>query len=98
MHSSCAGRACKCRAKTKCSPALGQRVHTGKSEPINQQFAQSFTQHFAALAAKYPVYADLQNLFDLRWSSALLKSEDLPGRAELAHDLLRRSRRYPVVV
>src|SRR5260221_6401358 len=44
---------------------LGEQVHTGKSEPLNQEFAQRFTSHFSALAEKYPVYADLPNIFDL---------------------------------
>jgi hypothetical protein len=56
---------------------LGQRVHTGKSEPLNQQFAERFTQHFADLAEKYPVYADLQNVFDLAMVSSLMTSENL---------------------
>jgi uncharacterized protein DUF1598 len=59
---------------------LGRRVHTGKSEPLNQEFAQSFTDHFAALAAKYPVYADLENIFDLALVSALIKSHDLSNQ------------------
>ena len=61
--------------------AQGQRVATGDSEPLNRQFAESFTKHFADLAKKYPIYADLQNLFDLALVSALLKAEDVPNRA-----------------
>jgi hypothetical protein len=60
--------------------AMGKREHPGTSEPLNQEFAQSFTQHFGALAAKYPVYADLQNLFDLALVGALVKSEDLTNK------------------
>ena len=60
--------------------SLGQQVHTGKSEPTNQEFAQRFTQHFAALAQKYPVYADLQNIFDLALMTALINSEHLADR------------------
>ena len=59
---------------------LGQRVHTGKSEPTNQEFAHLFTQHFAELAKKYPVYADLQNIFDLALVAALVESEKLAER------------------
>ena len=74
------GQGVQVQSENELLTALGERVHTGKSEPLNQQFAQSFTQHFAALAAKYPVYADLQNLFDLALVGALVKSEDLAGR------------------
>jgi hypothetical protein len=59
---------------------LGQRVHTGQSEPLNQQFAHSFTEHFVELAKKYPVYAELQNVFDLALVCALARSEDLPAK------------------
>ena len=40
--------------------ALGERVHTGQSEPLNSGFAQRFTKHFGSLTEKYPVYADLK--------------------------------------
>lgn len=60
----------------------GERVHTGKSEEWNSEFAKSFTTHFDALAAKYPVYAELQNVFDLALVAAIVRSEDLPGRLE----------------
>lgn len=58
----------------------GERVHTGASDELTSRFARSFTKHFEELAAKYPVYADLRNVFDLALVSALLQSEDLPGQ------------------
>ena len=58
----------------------GERVHTGKSSDLNSQFARSFTKNFEALASKYPIYADLRNVFDLALVTALIKSEDLPGQ------------------
>ncbi len=60
--------------------AQGKRVHTGASQPLNQAFTQSFTDHFAALAEKYPVYAELQNIFDLALVAAIVKAENLPDR------------------
>ncbi len=57
---------------------LGERIHTGASDELNEQFAHSFTKHFAALAAKYPIYADLRNVFDLAIIASLLMSEDVP--------------------
>ncbi len=59
--------------------ARGERVHTGKSDELNHEFARSFTKNFEALAVKYPVYAELQNVFDLALAAALIRSEDLPG-------------------
>ena len=58
--------------------ATGERVHTGESEPLNREFARNFTQHFGALSQKYPVYAELRNIFDLALACALIKAEDLP--------------------
>ena len=60
----------------------GERIHTGKSSALNQQFSQSFTEHFATLAKKYPVYADMQNLFDLALVVALIRNEQLADRAD----------------
>jgi hypothetical protein len=59
---------------------LGQRVHTGQSNVTNQAFANNFTAHFSTLAAKYPIYADLQNIFDLALVSALIQREQLADR------------------
>lgn len=60
---------------------IGGRVHTGSSDALNQQFADNFTAHFADLAARYPVYAELQNVFDLALVAALVKTHGLADRA-----------------
>jgi hypothetical protein len=62
--------------------ARGDRVHTGKSDELTAKFASSFTKHFEALAAKYPVYADMRNIFDLALVAALVRSHDLAGQAD----------------
>lgn len=61
--------------------AQGQRIHTGQSDPLNRLFAERFTTHFAALAEKYPIYADLRNVFDLAMAVALVQSDGLAKRA-----------------
>jgi hypothetical protein len=66
----------------------GQRVHTGQSEPLNRQFAESFTAHFAELATKYPVYSELRNIFDLAMAVALIQSNHLAERVEWLPGLL----------
>jgi hypothetical protein len=68
--------------------AQGQRVHTGQSEPLNKKFADSFTAHFAALAEKYPIYADLRNVFDLAMAAALIQSDGLAARVKWQPALL----------
>jgi hypothetical protein len=59
----------------------GQRVHTGQSEPLNRQFAEQFTENFRFLAAKYPVYSELRNIFDLAMVVALVQSNGLLEKA-----------------
>ncbi len=58
----------------------GERVPTGTSTDANQMFTQSFTQHFADLAKKFPIYAELRNLFDLAIVGALLKTEHVQDK------------------
>jgi hypothetical protein len=58
----------------------GDRIHTGKSSEVNTQFSESFTKHFETLAAKYPIYADLRNIFDLALVAAVVRSHDLPDQ------------------
>ena len=58
----------------------GKRVHTGQSEPLNRQFADDFTANFAELAAKYPVYSELRNVFDLAMTVALIQTNGLIER------------------
>jgi hypothetical protein len=61
---------------------LGERIQTGAADELNEQFAHRFTKHFAQLAAKYPIYADLRNVFDLALVAALLVAEDVPNRLD----------------
>jgi len=61
--------------------ATGRRVATGESDDLNRQFAANFNKHYAELAAKYPVYAELENLFALELSGALVASQQLDERA-----------------
>ncbi len=61
--------------------ARGERIHTGKSDELTARFARSFTKKFDKLKAKYPVYAELENIFDLALVAAVMRAEDLPGQA-----------------
>ncbi len=60
--------------------ARGQRVHTNQSDDLNRRFAESFTAEFAALSQKYPLYGELQNVFDLALVLALIDREHLLER------------------
>ncbi|HWC88323.1 MAG TPA: DUF1598 domain-containing protein [Pirellulales bacterium] len=74
----------------------GGRVHTGQSDALNQQFADNFTAHFADLAARYPVYAELQNIFDLALVSALIKTEGLAEQVGWHMTCFQDAKQYPV--
>ncbi|HVX64345.1 MAG TPA: DUF1598 domain-containing protein [Pirellulales bacterium] len=74
------GQGVKVLSENELLTATGKRVHTGQSDELNSQFAHNFTRHFEQLAAKYPVYADLQNVFDVALVASLLKAEGLADR------------------
>ena len=76
------GQGVKVLSENEMLTQRGARIHTGKSDELNEQFAHSFSKHFQALATKYPIYAELQNVFDLALVSALIVAEDLPGQVD----------------
>jgi hypothetical protein len=59
----------------------GRRVATGQSDALNGEFAHRFTQEFESLARMYPIYAELQNVFDLALAASLIKTHRLTDRA-----------------
>jgi hypothetical protein len=92
------GQGVKVLGENEMLTAAGKQIHTGKADELNAEFAHRFTKHFAALAAKYPIYAELQNVFDLALVASLVRSEGLadrvgwhmltfgsPGRYAVAH-------------
>lgn len=60
--------------------ASGERIHTGKSDELNRQFAEAFTKHFEQLGEAYPIYAELRNVCDLAAACALVRREALAER------------------
>jgi hypothetical protein len=74
------GQGVKVESENERLTAEGKRIHTGQSEELNRKFAQSFTEHFEALAQKYPIYAELRNLCDLAMFAALIRQEGLADR------------------
>jgi hypothetical protein len=73
-------------AKVLCENELltdaGERIHTGTSKDLNREFARSFTKHFDLLAEKYPIYAELRNIFDMALIAGLMRTLDLPGQVD----------------
>ncbi len=62
--------------------AQGRRVHTGKAEDLNRQFAESFNAASDRLSQAYPIYGELRNIFDLSLVLALIESEGLTERVD----------------
>jgi hypothetical protein len=74
------GQGVKLLSENEMLTESGQRIHTGKSDPLNSEFAQNFTKEFKNLAIKYPIYAELQNICDLAIVAALCRNENLPEK------------------
>lgn len=66
----------------------GERVHTGKSSPLNQLFASRFTRNYKRLAHAYPIYARLEGIFRLAMVVALINSDEVKQRVDWDHSFL----------
>jgi len=60
--------------------AQGKRIHTNQSSQLNATFARNFTQNYDALCVKYPVYAEMKNIFDLALVAGLIEKHRLADR------------------
>jgi hypothetical protein len=90
------GQGVKVLSENELLTAQGKRVHTGKSDELNTQFTQSFTEKFPELAAKYPVYAELRNLCDMALVCALIREEKLAEKTNWHAPWLGSADGFPV--
>lgn len=74
------GRGVKVLSEKELLNQKGERVHTGKSEGPAAEFASSFTRHFNKMAARYPIYAQMKNVFDLAMVTNLIRAKGLDAR------------------
>ncbi len=72
----------------------GKRVSTGKANQTNQMFAKAFTEKYEELASVDPVFADLQNVFDLSLVAALIKKYQLDKKAGWSHGVFLKNGGY----
>lgn len=72
----------------------GRRSGSGQSNPAGDPFSESFTKAFPEIEKRYPVYADLHNLFDLMMVAALIKHEGLADAYR--GTILMREDRFPL--
>ena len=87
------GPSVQCLSENELVEKDGNRIHTGKADPVNMLFAQNFTQHYAELAQRDLVFADLKNIFDLSLVAALMMRERLITNTEQGLRRLCRGRR-----
>jgi len=92
------GKTVKVLSENQLLSEQGKRLATGKAQEENAQFAASFTAHFDAMARKYPVYADLQNIFDMAAVAALIKSQDLQSQAHWQFSHLLHAENCPIAL
>lgn len=71
------GRLVRLQSENEMLTDRGKRIHTGQANPLNDAFAKRFTESFSQLAEKYPIYADLENVFSLALVAALVERECL---------------------
>ena len=76
--------------------AAGNRVATGRVDIASQAFTQAFTQKYAELAAKEPVYAQLRNLIDMAIAAAFIQQQDHYGRIGWDMAVFGNEERFPV--
>ena len=74
----------------------GRRVHTGQADELTRQFSSSFSKHYEQLSRKYPIYADLRNIFDLAIVVALIDSEELTQKTHWSGKGFLDNKLYPI--
>jgi hypothetical protein len=76
------GPGVKVLSETEFINDAGQRIHTGNSVGPTKAFAEDFTEHFDLIAAEYPIYKELKNVFDLAIVANLIRDQNLAKRAD----------------
>jgi hypothetical protein len=91
------GQRCQLMSQEEQSDAFGKRSDAPFTRLSTQQFAKGFTEKFPELTKKMPVFAELQNLFDLSVLVALMKREQLSQKANWQPTLLLDDAKVPVL-
>lgn len=77
----------------------GKLIGKGYSDPLAKEFAQSFTDHYAEVSVKRPIYAELENLFRFVALAKIIKMKAaLPETSYLLKSYpvrLRDEKRFP---
>jgi len=73
-----------------------RRGTTGAGNRAAKQYAKSFTDKFAQIASKVPVYAELRNLIDMSVVAAWIQSRGICEKAEWSMDFFGDEEKFPV--
>jgi hypothetical protein len=92
------GQGVKVQSENEMLSARGERINTGNADELNREFAHNFTKNFAALASKYPIYAELQNVFDLALVAALVKHERIADKLDWQAAFFGNDKAYQVAL
>mgnify|MGYP000070742419 CR=1 FL=1 len=76
------GPRCRLLAQEEISDASGVRSDAAVTRESTEAFARNFSNHFEELAEVSPVFAQLQGLFDLAVTGAILSEYRLPQRID----------------
>ena len=74
----------------------GIRVQAGKQNRASRRFTQSFTDKYAQLAERAPVYGQLRNCIDMLVAAAFIQQQDLYSLADWDFSALGDEAVYPV--
>jgi hypothetical protein len=92
------GDAVKLVGEDEAVGADGQRMGQGKSGRSSQMFTRGFTQKYAELAKRKPIYAQLRNLIDMAVVAAHIQREDYYDKAGWNMEVLGNEDLFPVQV
>ena len=90
------GQRCQLMSQEEQTDASGKRSDASFTRLSTQLFAKNFTEKFPELTKRMPVFAELQNLFDISVLVALMKREQLPQKANWQPSLLLDDVKVPV--
>jgi hypothetical protein len=83
------GQRVQLMAQEEISTAAGERSDAAFTRASIQEFARMFTAAYPELAARHPLFAELQNLFDLVIIAALLHDQRIPEQVGWEPTLFR---------
>jgi len=82
------GPGVKAMTETDFVTRAGQVQHSGQSDPLAQEWADTLTEKYDELSLHDPVFGELRNIMDLAVVAALIAKEDLASRVGLQFGVL----------